>query len=256
MTGYESVADVIACGSAVQAVACGDRVVAFYGHRTAAIVPEARVVPIPSDIPDSEALLLILACDAAKGVSKAPLHPHTRIAITGCGTMGLLTLFNLHARGLRQCVVIDPHAQRRQLALAFGAHAAYDPSDPQLANHRCQAGFECSSRDAAFQLLQELLLPDGHLCVLADGNLEPFTLTPAFHSKELSVVGSSDGLEYTSYAPWFWERVRTNVYPLQRLFERRIDSVQLPEVFEQLATSDERPIKVFVSYPHEEMPSL
>src|SRR2546421_3303280 len=42
--GYESVGIVVACGSTVQRVQCGDRVVAFYGHRTFAVVPETRVI--------------------------------------------------------------------------------------------------------------------------------------------------------------------------------------------------------------------
>src|SRR5260370_39755201 len=37
MTGYESLGTVIICGSAVQRLHPGDRVVAFYGHRTHAI---------------------------------------------------------------------------------------------------------------------------------------------------------------------------------------------------------------------------
>lgn len=44
MTGYESIGTVIACGSAIQRLRLGDRVVAFYGHRTHAIVPEAKVI--------------------------------------------------------------------------------------------------------------------------------------------------------------------------------------------------------------------
>src|SRR5436190_21687835 len=44
MTGYESIGNVIACGSAIQHLHAGDRVVAFYGHRTHAIVPEAKAI--------------------------------------------------------------------------------------------------------------------------------------------------------------------------------------------------------------------
>lgn len=81
MTGYESLAIVAARGAAVQSIAVGDRVVAFYGHRTAAVLPADRVVRVPDGISDEQALLLILACDTAKGVAKAIPQPHERVLI-------------------------------------------------------------------------------------------------------------------------------------------------------------------------------
>ena len=47
MTGYESIGTVIACGRDVQHLSIGDRVVAFYGHRTHAIIPETKAIKIP-----------------------------------------------------------------------------------------------------------------------------------------------------------------------------------------------------------------
>src|SRR5262249_59864984 len=46
MTGYESVGRVAACGSEVRGLRVGQRVVALYGHRTAAVVPARKVVPV------------------------------------------------------------------------------------------------------------------------------------------------------------------------------------------------------------------
>lgn len=47
---YENVGIVVACGTEVQTVRAGDRVVVFYGHRTHAIVPEAKVIKVPDNI--------------------------------------------------------------------------------------------------------------------------------------------------------------------------------------------------------------
>jgi alcohol dehydrogenase len=90
--------------------------------------------------------------------------------------------------------------------------------------------------------------PWGRICVLADGNLEPLTLTPAFHAKELAVVGSSDGLDYQQYALWFWERLREGIAPLERLFELHVDAETLPQRFEEMARGQVAPVKVFVRY--------
>ena len=126
MTGYESLAEVVACGATVQDIKVGERVIAFYGHHTAAVVPASRVVPVPAGILDQLALLVILACDTAKGLSKVPVQPSDHILIAGAGAIGLLTLFNLHARGARHIDVLEPLARRRSLADRLGARASID----------------------------------------------------------------------------------------------------------------------------------
>ena len=51
MTGYESVGIVTACGPGVGAPRVGERVVAFYGHRSAALVPAQKAIPVPDGVP-------------------------------------------------------------------------------------------------------------------------------------------------------------------------------------------------------------
>ncbi|HEX3722527.1 MAG TPA: hypothetical protein VHV31_07030, partial [Nitrolancea sp.] len=137
---------------------------------------------------------------------------------------------------------------RRRLASEFGATAVFDTASAEQSEIRYACGFECSSRDAAFGLLQRKLRHDGAICVLADGNLEPLTLTPEFHRKELRIVGSSDGLDYQAHARWLFERARSDTELLERLFEWHVTSDELPETFQRLAHGEERPIKVFVRY--------
>jgi alcohol dehydrogenase len=191
---------------------------------------------------------LILVCDAAKGAAKLDPHTDDAVLIAGAGTIGLLTLFNLRARDLCDVDVLEPLAARRALALALGARTAFDPAASLLPEATYRYGFECSSRDAAFGALQAALAHDGRICILADGNVEPLTLAPAFHAKELAVVGSSDGLGYQQYAPWFWERLRERIAPLERLFEEQIAAEELPRLFERMARGEAAPVKVFVRY--------
>src|SRR5215471_17594246 len=68
MTGYESLGEVIARGSAVHSLQLGDHIVAFYGHRTHALVQEAKAIRVPSGVSHALALLVILTCDVAKGI--------------------------------------------------------------------------------------------------------------------------------------------------------------------------------------------
>jgi alcohol dehydrogenase len=171
-----------------------------------------------------------------------------QVLIAGAGAIGLLTLFNLRARGLYAIDVLEPQAARRGLALDLGAQAAYDAGCAQPPAEAYQAGFECSSSNAAFAALQAALMREGRICILADGNLEPLALAPDFHAKELAVVGSSDGLDYRQYALWFWEQLRDRSWLLGQLFDLTIQAEQLPETFERMARGEIAPVKVFVRY--------
>jgi alcohol dehydrogenase len=250
MTGYETVGKVVACGPRVSQLAVGDRVVAAYGHRTYACIPAHRAIPIPADISDALALLVILGCETAKGVAKVAPQQNEVALITGGGTMGLLTLFNLRARGSRRVDIVEPDSPRHHLAIQLGAQRVWKPAelaDNQSATYH--VGFECSSTNEAFTLLQRLLVPDGRLCVLADARREPLVLTPAFHEKELHIIGTSDGIDYPGYAGWYWPHARHNRLQLEQLFTHTIGFTELPEACAQMVSGSIRPLKVLVQYP-------
>jgi alcohol dehydrogenase len=248
MTGYESLATVIACGEAVQQPAVGDRVLSFYGHRTHAVLPVQRTIGVPTDIPDPLALLAILSCDVAKGIAKVNVQPNQHVLITGAGAIGCLTLFNLQARSIPTVDIIEPVPQRREVALQLGARKAFAPEALEALSDTYHVGFECSSRNHAFKLLQAQVGYGGRICILADGNLEPLVLTPDFHEKELHIVASSDGLDYHEHAAWFFPYIRNNPILLERLFQVTTTAEQLPQMFEQMANNDTPPIKVFIRY--------
>lgn len=57
MTGYESLAEVVAVGDGVDdsVMRVNDRVVATYGHRTAARVRAESLIRVPEGVPDEVA---------------------------------------------------------------------------------------------------------------------------------------------------------------------------------------------------------
>lgn len=248
MTGYESVGVVLACGPDVQRLRPGDRVFSFYGHRTHAIVAEARAIPVSPDIGNRLALLAILNCDVAKGIRA--VHPWIGepALVTGAGTIGLLTIWTLRQLGIVEVDVLEPLSARRELALRLGARRAFAPDELPSPGEHYALGFECSSRNAAFAVLQAAMRREGRICVLADGNLEPLVLTSYFHEKELRILASSDGWDYTQHAAWYFEMARTQGVTLEAIFDCDIPASDLAQTFERMATGDIRPIKVFVRY--------
>ena len=248
MTGYESVGVVIACGSAVQRLQVGNRVIAFYGHRTHGIVSEAKAIAVPGDVPDAIALLAILTCDVTKGIRKVAPKPEEPALITGAGTIGLLTTSMLKAYGVETIDVIEPRPERCTMALQLGASTALSPQEMASRSNNYPVAFECSSRNLAFELLQGRMQHEGRICILSDGNVEPLVLTPAFHEKELKIVGSSDGWDYQEHAKWFFNHLREHPSNLEKLFDYHTPADKLIATFELLATGAIMPIKVLVHY--------
>jgi alcohol dehydrogenase len=247
MLGYESLGTVIAGGSAVRRLERGDRVIAFYGHRTYALVEEANAIRVPLGVSAALALLVILTCDVTKGIRKVAPLPDEPVLVTGAGAIGLLTLWTLRATGVRAIDVVEPLANRRALARRLGARRAVRPEAARL-REAYPVAFECSSRQAGFALLQERVAAGGRICVLADGNLEPFTLTPSFHSKELSIVGSSDGWDYQQHAHWYFEQIKDGAPVLEELFDAHVSRDDLSTLFAQMARRERTPVKALVHY--------
>lgn len=248
MTGYESVGKVIACGAQVQRFSLGDRVVAFYGHRTHGIIAEARAIQVPEGVSDALALLAILTCDVAKSIRKLAPQYDQAVLVNGAGAIGLLTLFLLRAIGVQAVDVVEPLAERRARAEQLGARLALSPEEMAARDRTYTIGFECSSRQAGFAFLQERMQPGGRICILSDGNVEPLILTPAFHEKELLVVGSSDGWDYQAHAAWYFHLVRSDARGLEQVFDYSTTANDLIETFARLASGAIGPVKVLVSY--------
>ena len=247
MTGYENVAIVQACGAAVRHLRPGDRVVATYGHRTHAVVPAQKAVPVPGGIADELGILNILSGDVAAGIARLGTPPPESVLVTGAGAIGLLAVFVLRALGVAHVEVVEPDAGRCDLALVLGARRALAPDEIGPPGERYAAGLECSSRAAACTLLQTQVRHGGRIVILADGNLEPLVLDPLFHERELTVCGSSDCPDYHAHARWYFAQLAA-APPLDRLFALHIAAAELPDTFAHLADDPARPVKVLVHY--------
>ena len=247
-TGYESYGEIIGVGDAVENFNMGDRVVAFYGHKDYGIVNERKAIFVPKDIQYKDALLVILSCDAAKGVLKLKLGEKDRVLVTGAGTMGLLTIYFLKEYlKVKHIDVLEPNVSRGEFAKDLGAETVYT-DQLECPSDFYDYGLECSGFNSAFTILQESLIHEGEICILSDGNKEPFLLQPDFYRKELNVVGSSDGWDYNEHSKWYFDRIKEKDSGLSRLFEHVIGADDLPACFVELSDGRINPIKILVEY--------
>ncbi len=83
-----------------------------------------------------------------------------RVAVVGCGPIGLLLIGVLRAAGARVVLAVEPLAHRREAALAYGAQRAVAPED---AAGEVDVAFEVAGNDAAVQTALELALPGARI---------------------------------------------------------------------------------------------
>ena len=84
-------------------------------------VPKRSVVPVPEDFAAIDAVMLEPLGVAIHAVGLAKPRLMERVAIVGCGPIGLLILQVLHAAGAGEILAVDPLAHRREAAARLGA---------------------------------------------------------------------------------------------------------------------------------------
>lgn len=92
-------------------------------------VPAATIVPIESDLGGD--VLSTLGCGVSAGLGAAlnvaDIAPGTTVAVLGAGVFGLSIVQGARLAGAGRIVVVEPLAERRELALRLGATDTIDP---------------------------------------------------------------------------------------------------------------------------------
>ena len=89
--------------------------------------PEETVYPIPDEVDFPRAALTEPLSVATHILGRVSLKDVKTMAILGCGTIGLMTLYLAKKRGVERVICSDPAAYNRQQALRLGADRTVDP---------------------------------------------------------------------------------------------------------------------------------
>jgi L-iditol 2-dehydrogenase len=87
-------------------------------------VPKSQIVPVPERFTPSDAVMLEPLGVAIHAVDLARPRLLERVALIGCGPIGLLILQVLRSVGVGEILACDPQPHRRALALELGATKA------------------------------------------------------------------------------------------------------------------------------------
>ncbi len=129
--GHEPIATVLETGKAVKRFQAGDRITGFISsaftthmviseNAVFSRVPRAALDPLTCVGEPLGCTMNIVDNASGEGIS--------RVAVVGCGAMGLMAISALNGCNLTDLVAIDIAADKRDLALQMGATAAFDPT--------------------------------------------------------------------------------------------------------------------------------
>ncbi len=208
------------------------------GYAEYLAVPEQCLLPVPDDIEDDLAPLLLDTIGTTAHAIRfvMPLAPPTApgpVLVTGAGPVGLGGLIALQNLGYTDIHVSDLKEERLQLAESFGAtrHPVGD------ASKKFRLIVECSGAHAARSLGMEILSPRGVLVLVGENdNPWPVQENKAIRRKDFYMVRSF----YFPVADFAAnvELLRKEKARYRRLVDARFGLAELPEMFARFAAGD------------------
>ena len=91
-----------------------------------------RLYPVPDDMPLDVAALAEPVAVGMHAAEQADVHPGDRVAVFGCGPIGLAAIASMADQGVTDIVGIDLSATRRDLAKKLGAETTVDPAEQNI----------------------------------------------------------------------------------------------------------------------------
>jgi len=222
-----------------------------------AVVPESAVVVIDPAMPLDRAALI--GCGVLTGFGAvrhtAGLEPGSRVAVFGCGGVGLSAVQAARVAGAAQIVAVDVQPEKLALARALGATDAVDASveDPAVAVRRVSEGgvdhaFEAVGRQETIDQAWASLAPRGQLVivgVLASGAKLTIDADPLIEEKRITGCYLGSGAPRRD-VPRLVGLYLDGELLLDELITRRLELTQLDEGFERMRTGTEaRQVVVF-----------
>ena len=170
----------------VLGVSCGD----YRRHGAFAefvSVPARILHRLPDSLPFEHAAMAEALAVAVHAVERKRPAASDRVAVIGCGMIGLLTLQVLRSTGCSSIAAIDPDATRRGLAASLGASSTHaDSGDVTDADHVFEAVGSVTTVGAAVRAVRK----GGAVTLI--GNLAPEAPLPlqSVVTREITLYGS------------------------------------------------------------------
>ena len=270
LLGYSLVGVVEAVGAEVTELAPGDLVHAGVPHREQAVVDldaAARatypLIRLPATEPPPWALFVSLGAVALVAVHDANLKVGDHVAVFGLGAIGLMVVQMARLAGAARVTAVDPVAERRELALELGAHAAVDPPAGvaiKRAGRGVDAAIETSGAPAGLHDAIAAAALGSRVVTVGfyQGGAEAVRLGEEWHHNRLDMVSSMGawGAPHRAHPSWDRPRVMQTVVDLLAGSAVRVDGLpvrrfafdQAAEAYSWLDANPNEAVKVALTY--------
>jgi threonine dehydrogenase-like Zn-dependent dehydrogenase len=222
---------VLDVGPQVQRFRPGDCVHGEWKHRQTALRPEGTLYPVVPDVDPETMLFTDPARFALAAVHDAAVKLGDRVAIFGMGAIGLLALQMARLSGAEFVCVVDPVAERREVALALGADLALDSAagDTGLAIKQATGGvgvdvaLEISGVYAALQHAIRCVRREGRVVTASYyGERGQVDLSREWHHNRLTLISSMPVWSCTHRSHPLWDLTRLEQTAVSLLASRRL----------------------------------
>lgn len=244
--GHEGIGYVTKVGPGVTNLREGDRV-AGGGFATVANLKAAGLCTIPNTaIPDALWVVEPTSC-VVTGVDHCALRIGDRVALVGCGFMGMIMMQCLAHSFAELLLAFDVSAARLQMAQDFGAHRVYNPAAPdfeaQMAELKAleiDTVVDASGAQAGLDLATRLVRRGGRINLFG-WNHGPTTFSgDAWHGMGLTVVNSSPSAKVREPFPVAIRLIAQGIVNTKPLVTHVVPLEELPALLGQVTRGEIR----------------
>jgi threonine dehydrogenase-like Zn-dependent dehydrogenase len=166
LLGHEGTGVVAAVGGNVRAFGEGDTVTALGGaYADYFVARPPQLVKLPAGLDQPYALGEPIAC-CVHASDRFGIRPGDRVAVVGCGFMGLICLQLARYQGAAVICAIDPIDERREMAGQLGATVAGHPEFMQGQLDAFDVVIEAAGVQSALDLCGHLVTQHGRLILM------------------------------------------------------------------------------------------
>lgn len=214
------------------------------------VLRASQVIPVPSDVPASVAALIgcgvLTGCGAV--FNTARVRPGERVAVIGCGGVGLSVVQACRIAGASVILAVDPFASKREIAVSLGATHACEPDAMRAEAKRLTDGiypdvaFEVVGRSSLQRAAHDLVRTGGRAVLVgmpARGDDPTFSGFDQLFFREKSILpsyyGGSDPVRDVPRLLGLW---RSGQLRLDELVTAQRPLADAPDALDQLVRGE------------------
>ena len=241
--GHEGVGYVTKLGPGVEGIEIGQRVCGG-GFGRLRNAPLRGIYKIPdSNMADRHWIVEPVSC-VVTGMDHCELKAGQRLAMVGCGFMGLMMVQGLSGMGADQLIALDIDDAKLELAKRFGATEAYNVTDPgfdevkrDLVSRRVDVVADTSGSQQGLDLATEIVRAGGRINLFgwikgAEATFNPTT----WHGKGITIVNSSPSARMRDPFPAAIRLIQNGVIDLKPLVTHVVPIDEFPEFMDGATT--------------------